>query len=175
MKPWARSSCSCCGGASTLWRPQTSTPCRTCWTSPLTRSSRSSPTSTPHGPSISKQTARWELLQDTVIDWVRGQRQFCLTLKQICYPQPQQADPVEGQIKLLLTLNPVYNCFIKHLHFLKIFLFNLSTHIFISCFQYLRPSSSRIWMKPQHLWCQYHMTYWTNENKTIGQQFDSGQ
>ena len=150
MKPWARSSCSCCGGASTLWRPQTSTPCRTCWTSPLTRSYLSSPTSTPHGPSTSKQTARWGLLQYTVSDWVQWQRHFCLTLEWICSPQPQQADLFQGQIKLLLSSNPVYSCFIIHLHFFKSFLFTLTAHITICCFQYLGPSSPRNWMTPRH-------------------------
>ena len=47
--------------------------------------------------------------------------------------------PFEGQTKLLLSSNPVYNCFVLHVH--------------------------------RH--CDV-VTYWTNENKVIGQKFDSG-
>ena len=57
-------------------------------------------------------------------------------------------DPFEGQTKLLLFEKPVYNCFVIHLHFFKIFLFTLFTHISIRCFQYPRPSRPRIWMMP---------------------------
>ena len=59
-------------------------------------------------------------------------------------------DPFEGQTKLLLSEEPVYNCFVIHLHFFKIFLFTLSTHIFIRCFQYALPSSPKIWTTPRH-------------------------
>ena len=59
-------------------------------------------------------------------------------------------DLLEGQTKLLLFEKPVYNCFVIHLHFLKIFLFTLSTHISIRCFQYPLPSSPRIWTTPRH-------------------------
>ena len=58
-----------------------------------------------------------------------------------------QTDPFEGQTKLLLSEKPVYNCFVIHLHF---FLFTLSTLISITCFQYPRPSSPRIWTTPRH-------------------------
>ena len=60
----------------------------------------------------------------------------------------------EGQTKLLLFEKPVYNCFVIHLHFFKIFSFTLSTQISIRCFQFPRPSSPRIWTLRQH-----HVTY----------------
>ena len=61
-------------------------------------------------------------------------------------------DPFEGQTKLLLSSNPVYNCFVIHLHFIKIFLFmiTLSTHISIRCFQDFRPSRPRIRTSPRN-------------------------
>ena len=40
----------------------------------------------------------------TVIDWLLGQQQFCLTRGRICC------------LKLLLSKKPVYNCFVIHLH-----------------------------------------------------------
>ena len=43
----------------------------------------------------------------TVIDWVRGQQQFCLNLERICCLQP--TDPFSGQPKLLLSSNPANN------------------------------------------------------------------
>ena len=67
-------------------------------------------------------------------------------------------DPFSGQTKLLLSSNPVYNCFVIHIHFFKIFLFTLFSHISIRCYQYPHPSSPRIWKTHQ-----YHVTYWTNE------------
>ena len=81
-------------------------------------------------------------------------------------------DPFEGQTKLLLSEEPVYNCFAVHLHFLKNFLFTLSMHSHIhilvrkvrECGRHLDIVTSI-----------YHVTYWTNKNKAIGQQFDSGQ
>ena len=61
-----------------------------------------------------------------------------------------KTDPFEVQTKLLLSEEPVYNCFVIHLHFFKIFLFTLSTHISIRCFQYPLPSSPRIWTTLRH-------------------------
>ena len=66
-------------------------------------------------------------------------------------------DPLEGQTKLLLFEKPVYNWFVVHLHFLKIFLFTLSTHISIRCLQYPHPSSPRIWRRPWH--CYVNITW----------------
>ena len=42
----------------------------------------------------------------TVVDWLLGQRQLCLTLERTCCPKPQSS----GQTKLLLSSNPVNNC-----------------------------------------------------------------
>ena len=68
---------------------------------------------------------------------------------------------------MLWSKKPVYDYFVIHLHFIKTFLFmiNLSTHI-----------SNRCSVKTENLdvastlWRQYHVTYWTNENRAIGQQ-----
>ena len=102
----------------------------------------------------------------TVIDWVRGQQQFCLTqersVAQSC--RLRATDPFEGQTKLLLFEKPVYNCFVIHLHFFKIFLFTLFTHISIRCFQYPRPSRPRIWMTP---WICYVNITWLIEPMKI--------
>ena len=52
----------------------------------------------------------------TVIDWLLGQQQFCLTLEPICCPQSVVTGPSSGQTKLLLSSNPVNNCILlKHL------------------------------------------------------------
>ena len=48
----------------------------------------------------------------TVIDWVRGQQQFCLTRSR----RLRATDPFSGQTKLLLSEEPVYNCFVIHRH-----------------------------------------------------------
>ena len=66
-------------------------------------------------------------------------------------------DPFEGQTKLLLFEKPVYNSFVIHLHFFKIFLFTLSTDISMRCFQNPRPSSPRIWTTPWH--CYINITW----------------
>ena len=112
--------------------------------------------------------------QYTVIDWVWGQQQFV-------WPEHRSValslwvpatDPFKGQTKLLMSEKPVYNCFVIHLHFFKKKLYSL----FPLTFQYPRPSSLRIMQFDiLTLWHQYQVTYWTNENKAIDQQFDSGQ
>ena len=60
-------------------------------------------------------------------------------------------DPFEGQTKLLLSEKPVYNCFVIHLLFFKIFLFTLSTLISSGYFQY-----SSVRSKPRH--CDFNIT-----------------
>ena len=45
----------------------------------------------------------------------------------------------------------------SRLHFFKNFLFDLSTHISIRCFQYPHPSSPRIWTTPWH--CYVNITW----------------
>ena len=57
-----------------------------------------------------------------------------------------RTDPFEGQTKLLLSEEPVYNCIVIYFHFFIVFSFTFSTHVFIRCFEYSRPSSLRIWM-----------------------------
>ena len=53
--------------------------------------------------------------------------------------------PFNGQTTLLLSEKPVYNCYVIHLNLFKIFLFTLSTHISIKCYQYQLPWNPGIW------------------------------
>ena len=98
---------------------------------------------------------------ETIIYWVRGKQQFCLTRERICCPKPQAEGnrSVRGsnKTKLLLSSNPVYNCFIIPLHFFKIILFTLSTHLSIWCLQYPSPSSLRICKTIRH--CDVNITW----------------
>ena len=55
-----------------------------------------------------RSTVVFSVWQHTVIDWVREQQQFCLTIDRI--------DPFEGQTKLLVSEEPLYNCFVIHRH-----------------------------------------------------------
>ena len=74
-----------------------------------------------------------------------------------------RTDPFEGQTKLLLSEEPVYNCFVIHLHFfLNIHFFH--SHISIRCFKYPRPSSPRIGTTFWH--CDVNIT-WLREPMKI--------
>ena len=55
-----------------------------------------------------------------------------------------RTDPFEGQTKLLLSEEPVYNCFVIHLHLKKNYSLFPLTYISIRCFKYPRPSSPRV-------------------------------
>ena len=105
----------------------------------------------------------------TVIGWVRGQQQFCLTRGRICCPEDgsvarsrrlKATDPFEGQSKLLLSEKPVYNCFVIHYHFFK----NNYSLFPLTCFEYPRPSIPRIGMKFWH--CDVNIT-WLREPRKI--------
>ena len=72
-------------------------------------------------------------------------------------------DPFEGQTKLLLSEEPVYNCFVIHLHFfLNIHFFH--SHISKRCFKYPRPSSPRIGTTFWH--CDVNITWLREPMKT---------
>ena len=56
-------------------------------------------------------------------------------------------DLFEGQTKLLLSSNPVYNCFVIHLHFFPKFSYSL----FPLAYQYPSPWNPRIWTTPLYI------------------------
>ena len=106
--------------------------------------------------------------QLTVIDLVRGQQQFYLTLERICNPKTEASDnrSVRGSNKTAV-------CPRNQLSITVLFFQNFHLHIH-NMFSISSSVKSKNLEDASTLWRRYHVTYWTNENKTIGKQFDSG-
>ena len=72
------------------------------------------------------QCLRSQLLQ-SVIDWVRGQPQFCLTREPVC----GFGQKIVRESNKIAVIRPVYSWFVIHLKIFKIFLFTFFTNIYV--------------------------------------------
>ena len=140
----------------------------------------------------------------TVIDWLLWQQQFCLTLERICCPQQILSRVKQNcccprtqsiTVKCWRPYNSIQwltedagwrqqilsrvkqNCCCprsQSIIVFKIFLFTLSLTYPLDVFNILVRQVREYWRRLDIVSSIYDVTYWTNENKAIGQQFDSG-